>query len=110
MTPPWWYALSLGRRGRTCFPQGGRKRSSVSCCDEFGGHLPEPLGRFSQVSELVGIGAALVVLLVFGSVLATILPVLGAVIGVLAGVGVLGLAAAGCASDVRPGRPRSGLG
>lgn len=45
-------------------------------------------------SELVGIGAALVILLlVFGSVLAAVLPLLCALAGVLVGIGVVGIVA-----------------
>ncbi|SHN11548.1 MMPL family transporter [Actinacidiphila paucisporea] len=45
-------------------------------------------------SELVGIGAALLILLlVFGSVLAAVLPLLSALVGVLVGIGVVGIVA-----------------
>jgi RND superfamily putative drug exporter len=45
-------------------------------------------------SELVGIGAALVILLlVFGSVLAAVLPLLCALVAVLVGIGVVGIVA-----------------
>lgn len=46
-------------------------------------------------SELIGIGVALLVLLfAFGSVLATIIPILSAVIGVFSGIGLLGMVSA----------------
>ncbi len=46
-------------------------------------------------SELVGIGVALLVLLfAFGSVLATLIPILSAVVGVFSGIGALGIVSA----------------
>ncbi|MEU5524832.1 MMPL family transporter [Streptomyces sp. NPDC047860] len=64
---------------------------------EYGG----PLGELARpapddrVSELIGFAVAIVVLLIgFGSVLAAVVPLLTALIGVVAGLAVLGLLAA----------------
>ena len=64
---------------------------------EYGG----PLGELARpaandrVSELIGFAAAIVILLVgFGSVIAAGVPLLSALIGVVAGLGLLGLIAA----------------
>ncbi|MEV5397298.1 MMPL family transporter [Streptomyces cellulosae] len=64
---------------------------------EYGG----PLGELARpapddrVSELIGFGVAVVVLLIgFGSVIAAVLPLLTALIAVVAGLAVLGLLAA----------------
>ncbi|MCU1557722.1 MAG: putative integral rane export protein, partial [Microbacteriaceae bacterium] len=49
----------------------------------------------SSISELIGIGIALLILLLaFGSVIATITPVISAVVGIFAGLGVLGILSA----------------
>lgn len=49
----------------------------------------------SSISELIGIGIALLILLLaFGSVIATIVPVISAVVGIFAGLGVLGILSA----------------
>ncbi|MEV5507974.1 MMPL family transporter [Streptomyces orinoci] len=64
---------------------------------EYGGPLGElarPLPN-DRVSELIGIGAAVVVLLAgFGSVVAAVLPLLTALFGVVTGLACLGLLAA----------------
>jgi RND superfamily putative drug exporter len=66
---------------------------------DYGGDLGQVAdsrsGGSSSVSELVGIGIALMILLLaFGSVIATILPVISAVVGIVAGLGVLGILSA----------------
>ncbi|TFB96877.1 MMPL family transporter [Cryobacterium sp. MDB1-18-2] len=64
---------------------------------DYGGDLGGAAGPSSATtsSELVGIGVAiLILLLAFGSVLATLIPVVSAVIGIFAGIGVLGIASA----------------
>ncbi|MFF9119329.1 MMPL family transporter [Streptomyces massasporeus] len=64
---------------------------------EYGGPLGE-LARPSaddRVSELIGFGVAVIVLLVgFGSVIAAVVPLLSALISVVAGLAILGLLAA----------------
>jgi RND superfamily putative drug exporter len=63
---------------------------------DYGADLGSAAKPAANVSaELIGIAIALIVLLIaFGSVLATILPVLSAAIGVFAGIGTLGTLAA----------------
>ncbi|GLY29621.1 membrane protein [Kineosporia sp. NBRC 101731] len=64
---------------------------------EYGGELGQAARPKTgdAVSELIGIGTAVVVLLLgFGSVAAAGLPILSAAIGVLAGMGLLGMLAA----------------
>ncbi|MFG1807270.1 MMPL family transporter [Streptomyces sp. NPDC049040] len=63
---------------------------------EYGGGLDQVTNAPANdlTSELVGIGAALVILLlVFGSVLGAVLPLLCALVGVLVGIGVVGIVA-----------------
>ncbi|MPY56316.1 MMPL family transporter [Streptomyces spongiae] len=65
---------------------------------EYGGQLGE-LARPAaddRVSELIGFGVAIVVLLIgFGSVIAAVLPLVTALVGVIVGLACLGLLAAG---------------
>ncbi len=70
---------------------------SVGIYVDYTGDLGQAAGPSSSNTgaELIGVGVALViVLLAFGSVLATLLPVGSAVVGVFAGVGVLGILSA----------------
>jgi RND superfamily putative drug exporter len=64
---------------------------------DYGGDLGKTAsgGSSNTSAEIIGVGVALLILmLTFGSVIATLLPVISALVGVFAGLGVLGILSA----------------